>query len=157
MKKSNSFYFICLITACLNVFAQEAAPAIENGPAGDNGTSSSIEGITVPADGINSQVIGGVSDVYDPPPPTEKAVWGGKWNESTRIVLHRSSFAGIALGLAITVGGIGILFSGAGDGLDRDGMHQGLLVAVSGTLITTLCAILFDATGVKSSEPTLPE
>lgn len=52
------------------------------------------------------------------------------------------SLAGVGVGLALSAVGISLFFSAAGDGLDSPAMHQGLTVAVSGSLVAAIFSAL---------------
>jgi hypothetical protein len=110
------------------------------------------EGFAVPPGGINSQVMGSLTDGYEVLPPPEKALLEGRWSAKTARGVHGVSMAGLASSLAFSAAGIGILFSGAGDSLDAGSIHTGILMAVSGSLSSALFSILFDATRATSKE-----
>lgn len=52
-----------------------------------------------------------------------------------------AALAGILGGMVLSAFGISLFFRGAGDGLDTQTMHQGLGIALSGSLIAAFCAV----------------
>lgn len=114
--------------------------------------SSSLEGFTVPENGLESPVVCGVSYAWVPPPPSERALWNELPGARVHPVLRAVSFVGILSGLALSANGIGLFFSAAGNGFDQQAMHQDLTIAISGTLISSFFAILRDVTVSPSKE-----
>lgn len=103
------------------------------------------EGFAIPVGGLNSQVIGSTQDEYVPPPPLETAVLGGFWSMPVKTTLYSVSLVGVGMSLALSAGGIGLLFTAAGNGFDAASMHNGIFMAASGALFVSLFSMLLEA------------
>ena len=89
--------------------------------------------------------------VWVVPQPAEKPVLGwvqdGRFQSGTpRTIIKGTAYVGLASGLALSVGGISRLFSAASDNFDARAMHSGLLMAVSGSLLSSLFSVLLTLT-----------
>jgi len=98
---------------------------------------TAVEGNVQPAQSDTVQVA---------PLPAEKPVFGWVQNERfqtgpAHLFIQGTAFAGVASGLALSVKGVSVLFSGAGNNFDSKTMHNGLLMAVSGSLISSLFSV----------------
>lgn len=140
------FAFIMAVSLCgapVPVQSQSPAqePTVENAP-----------GFVIPEEGLNSQIIGNETEKWESPPPPESPLFGSRWSGGKRQVIRGVSMAGILGALALSAGGIGMIFSAAGDGLDTKAMHSGLTIAVSGSLVLSLFSILFEEVSAAAKE-----
>lgn len=143
MEKPKIVFIILMTCIAFNLIAEESP---------ELATSPGIEDFSISDEGPDSFIAGSSLEVFDPSPPTEAAIFGGQWSEGVKTGVRLGSMAGLASSLALSAGGIGYLFSSAGNGFDTVSMHDGILMTISGGIFSSLFTIIFDATRSTSKE-----